>query len=110
MDAINRVPTEPIVHPIAFFPILYYNRDMADNIIEIECPGCHASLWVDVDKKVVAQHKKTKKTSFSSFDDLLVKEKEKKQKVEERFSMARELEQAKKKKAEEIFKKSLGEK
>jgi hypothetical protein len=29
-----------------------------ENIIEIECPGCHANLWVDVEKKVVVDHKK----------------------------------------------------
>jgi len=80
------------------------------NIIEVECPVCHASLWVDTEEKVVVQHKKTKKKSFASFDDLLVKEKTKKEKVEERFLMAKDLEQAKKKKAEEIFKKSFNEK
>jgi hypothetical protein len=80
------------------------------NIIEIECPGCHASLWIDADKKVVIQHKKTKRKNLASFDDLLSKEKEKKEKVEERFSMAKELEEAKKKKAEKIFKKSLKDK
>ena len=78
------------------------------NIIEIECPDCHTSLWVDVDKKIVVQHKKTKKKNASSFDDLLTKEKQKKEQVDERFLMARDLEQAKKKKAEEIFQKSLG--
>jgi hypothetical protein len=79
------------------------------NIIEIECPDCHSSLWVDVDKKVVVQTKKTRKKSFASFDDLLLKEKEKKEKVDERFLMAKDLEQAKKKKAEEIFKKSFND-
>jgi len=79
------------------------------NIIEIECPECHSNLWVDIEKKTVVQHKKTKKKSFSSFEDLLVKEKSKKEKVEERFLMAKDLEEAKKKKAEEIFKKSFKE-
>lgn len=79
------------------------------NIIEIECPECHASLWVDTDTKVIVQHKKIKKTTTASFDDLLLKEKVKKEKVDERFLMAKDLEQAKKKKAEEIFKKSLGQ-
>jgi len=77
------------------------------NIIEIECPDCHSSLWVDVDSSVVVQHKKTVKKTFASFDDLLLKEKKKKETVEERFMSAKELEQAKKKKAEEIFKKSF---
>lgn len=78
------------------------------NIIEIECPECHSNLWVDVDTKTIVQHKKVKKTNTASFDDLLLQEKVKKEKVDERFSMAKDLEKAKKKKAEEIFNKSLG--
>ncbi|MCI0470645.1 MAG: hypothetical protein L0Y73_03200 [Candidatus Aminicenantes bacterium] len=78
-------------------------------LIEIECPVCHADLWVDVEKREVLQHKKTKKRSFASFDDLLLQEKVKKEKTEERFLSAKELEQAKKKKAEEIFEKSFKE-
>lgn len=77
------------------------------NIIEIECPGCHGTIWVDVEKRVAVKHEKTKKKNFVSFDDLLVKEKQKKETTEERFLMAKDLEQAKKKKAEEIFIKSL---
>ncbi len=79
------------------------------NIIEIECPDCHCNLWVDVDTKAVVQRKKTKKKNFVSFDDLLVKEKKKKETVDERFLMAKDLEQAKKKKAEELFNKSFEE-
>ncbi|MCP5050036.1 MAG: hypothetical protein GY940_22915, partial [bacterium] len=66
------------------------------NIIEIECPDCNSSLWVDVEKKAVIQHKKTEKKKMSSLDELLLKEKEKKAKVDERFLMAKDLEQAKK--------------
>lgn len=80
-----------------------------DNLIELECPECHAALWVDLDRKIVVQHKKTTKKNSSSFDDLLVQEKKKKETVEERFLMARDLEEAKRKKAEEIFKKSMGQ-
>jgi len=81
-----------------------------ENIIEIECPGCHINLWVDVEKKVVVQHQKSKKKNFSSFDDLLLQEKHKKESVDERFLMAKDLEQAKKKKAQEIFEKSFKDK
>ena len=77
------------------------------NIIEIECPNCHSNLWINVDKKVTIQHKKTSKKNAESFDTLLMKEKEKKEKVDERFLMAKELEEEKKKKAEDIFKKSI---
>ena len=76
-------------------------------IIEIECPHCHSNLWVDSEKKTVIQHEKTKKKNFESFDSLLKKEKEKKEKADERFILAKELEKEKKKKAEAIFKKSL---
>ena len=77
------------------------------NIIEIECPECHSNLWVDVDTKTIVQHEKVKKTNTASFDDLLLKERVKKEKADERFLMAKDLEKAKKKKAEEIFKRSL---
>jgi hypothetical protein len=80
------------------------------NIIEVECPGCHSSLWVDVEKRVVIDHKKPQKKTQKGFDDLLLKEKEKKSKFEERFSAAQHQEQAKKKKAEEIFSNSLQDK
>jgi len=80
------------------------------NLVEIECPHCHHSLWVDADKKIVIQQKKSKKKSIKSFDTLLQKEKEKKEKADERFIMAKELEQEKKRKAEDLFKKSMKEK
>lgn len=76
-------------------------------IIEIECPECHGVLWIDVDANTVVQHSKSRKKNFSSFDDLLLKEKEKKEKADERFLMAKELEETKKKKAEELFNKSF---
>jgi len=82
---------------------------MAD-IIELKCPYCHANLWIDTESKNIIDHKKSLKKNFSSFDDLLNKEKEKKQKVDERFILAKKLEKAKKKKAEELFNRSLEDK
>jgi len=79
-----------------------------EKIIEVTCPRCKASLWVDVGKKEVVQHKKGEK-QLSSFEDLLAKEKKKKESTEETFDSARKLEEAKKKKAEEIFKRSFEE-
>lgn len=78
-----------------------------DNLIEIHCPVCHASLWVDADKKNVVQHKKSKRKTISSFEELLNKEKQKKEAVDERFSQAKSLEQAKKKKAAEFFEQTI---
>ena len=81
-----------------------------DSLIEIECPLCHASLWVDVKQKSVVQHKKSGHKATSSLEELLNKEKEKKEKSDERFLQARELEQIKKKKAAEFFDKTIKEK
>jgi len=79
-------------------------------LIEIECPVCHANLWVDTDKKNVVQHKRSEKKNLSSFEELLNKEKQKKEAVDERFSQAQSLEQAKKKKAAEFFEQTIKEK
>jgi len=77
--------------------------------IEIQCPICHASLWVDAEAKQVIQHKRSEKKVHSSFEDLLTREKQKKEAVDERFSQAKSLEQAKKKKAAEFFEKTIKE-
>jgi len=79
-------------------------------MIEIECPICHANLWVDTDKKNVVQHKRSEKKTLASFEELLSKEKQKKAAVDERFSQAQSLEQAKKKKAAEFFEQTIKEK
>ena len=79
-----------------------------ENIIEVTCPKCNSSLWIDVDKREVVQHKKGKK-QLSSFEDLLAKEKKKKESTEETFNSAQKLEKAKKKRAEEFFNKSFEE-
>jgi Zn-finger nucleic acid-binding protein len=81
-----------------------------EKMIEIECPVCHANLWVDADKKNVVQHKRSEKKNLSSFEELLNKEKQKKEAVDERFSQAQSLEQAKKKKAAEFFEQTIKEK
>ncbi len=78
-----------------------------EKIIEVICPKCNSKLWIDVENKVVVQHKKSKR-SKSSFEDLLEREKKKKESTEETFQTASELEKAKKKKAEEIFNKNFG--
>jgi hypothetical protein len=79
-------------------------------MIEVECPVCHAKLWVDAEKNNVVQHKRSEKKQLSSFEELLTKEKQKKEAVDERFSQARSLEQAKKKKAAEFFDQTIKEK
>jgi Zn-finger nucleic acid-binding protein len=81
-----------------------------EKIIEVQCPICHGSLWVDAEAKQVVQHRRSEKKVHSSFEDLLSREKQKKEAVEERFSQAKSLEQAKKKKAAEFFEQTIKEK
>jgi uncharacterized protein YbaR (Trm112 family) len=78
-------------------------------MIEVECPVCHGKLWVDTEKKCVVQHKRSEKKQHSSFEELLGKEKEKREAADERFLQARSLEQAKKK-AAELFDQTIKEK
>ncbi len=82
---------------------------MADPI-EVLCPVCHASLWIDAETRQVLQHQRSEKKVHSSLEDMLSKEKQKREAADERFSQARSLEQAKKKKAEEFFAKTLKDK
>ncbi len=81
-----------------------------EKLIEVHCPICHGSLWVDVEAKQVVQHKRCEKKVHSSFEDLLDREKQKKETVDERFTQAESLEQAKKKKAAEFFEQTIKEK
>jgi hypothetical protein len=103
----NYFPRQP---SLLKFARRWFRIESVDNLIEIQCPHCHASLWVDVEKKNVVQHKRSEKKTVSSFEELLTKEKEKKEAVDERFSQAKSLEQAKKKKAAEIFEQTIKEK
>ncbi len=76
-------------------------------IIKTECPSCHEELWVDSETEKVIQHKKSEKKNFSSFEDLILGEKKKKEQADEKFELARKLKEEKKRQAEEIFKKSF---
>ena len=76
-------------------------------VVQIECPDCHASIWVDLETQTIVQHKKQKKKKTASFDSLLLKEKEKKEKAEVRFKAASELEKEKKRRAQDLFEKSI---
>jgi len=81
-----------------------------EELFELECPACRCRIWVDSRDKTVVEYKRSEKMTHSSLEDLLLKEKEKKEKVEERFKKADELQKAKKRQAEEIFLRSLQKK
>ncbi len=95
--------------PRLHFPLFSITMQVMEDIFEIDCPVCRCRLWVDSGDKRVIDHKRSEKRVNSSLEELLLKEKEKKEKVEERFKKAGELEKAKKKQAEELFFQSMKE-
>jgi len=78
-------------------------------INKILCPVCHHILWVDENQKVI-KHERSRQRRERSLDRLIEKEKEKREKFDETFLSARELEKKKKQEAEDIFKNALKDK
>ena len=78
----------------------------ASHVFQVECPCCSAKLWIDpVTKKVLESEKAEKKKG--SLDDLLLKEKKKREEVDRRFAATAELAKEKQKKAKEKFEKAF---
>lgn len=78
------------------------------NLIQVSCPGCSTILWVDPLTQSVIKTEKGKKAK-GSFDDLLMKEKKKKEQADRRFESTAELEKKKKKAAEDQFAKAFSQ-
>ncbi len=82
------------------------NQKKKKEVFQLPCPCCGTLLWIDpISRKVMQFEKKAKKKG--SLDDLLLKEKKKKQEFERKFQATAELEREKRKKAQEQFKKAL---
>jgi len=72
------------------------------NLIKVSCPDCRTILWVDPLTQTVIKSEKAKK-KMGSLDELLIKEKKKKEEVDRRFKSTAELEKKKKRAAEDQF-------
>jgi len=75
-------------------------------IFSIYCPVCRSVLWIDSITKVVVKHEKGKKEE-SSLDDLLLKEKRRKEEFTRKLEATAEIGKGKKEKAKEKFKKAF---
>lgn len=75
-------------------------------VFRIECPGCRKVLWVDPVTHQIIRSEKGKRTK-GSLDDLLVKEKKKREEFERKFEATSEMQKERKEKAREIFEKAL---
>jgi hypothetical protein len=79
-----------------------------EGVFLVKCPCCHAKLWIDSGTETVldAERGKAKK---GSLDDLLVKEKKKKEEVDRKFAATAVLAKERQQKAREKFEKALTE-
>jgi len=77
-------------------------------VFEVICPCCQTVLWVDgVSREVVKTERHAAKKK-GSLDDLLEKEKKRRDEFERKFEATAELERQKREKAKETFEKALG--
>jgi hypothetical protein len=79
-----------------------------DAVFEVVCPCCHSVLWVDAVSREVVKTEKHAARKKGSLDELLEKEKKRRDEFERKFEATAELERQKKEKAKEAFEKALG--
>jgi uncharacterized Zn finger protein (UPF0148 family) len=77
-------------------------------VFEIVCPCCQSIIWVDGISREIVQTEKRTARKKSSLDDLLQKEKKRKDEFDRKFEATAELERQKKERAKEAFEKALG--
>jgi hypothetical protein len=75
-------------------------------VFRIQCPGCQKVLWIDAVTQHVIKTERGKRKK-GSLDDLLVREKKKREGFERKFEATSEMQKEKKEKAREIFEKAL---
>jgi hypothetical protein len=75
-------------------------------VFRIQCPGCQKVLWIDPVTQEVIRTEKGKREK-GSLDDLLVREKKKREGFERKFEATSEMQKQRKEKAREIFDKAL---
>ncbi len=78
-------------------------------VFQIICPCCQSRLWTDPVTQGVIQFEKKGGKKKESLEELLQKEKKRKDEFERKFEATAELGKKRKEKAEESFKKALNE-
>lgn len=77
-------------------------------VLKVECPNCHSSLWVDPVAKAVIKSERGKKKK-GSLDELLLKEKKRRVGFDRKFEATAELEKTRLKNVLEKFEKAYTE-
>ncbi len=78
-----------------------------EGLYSIHCPCCRARLWIDPLSREVVKSERAGK-SKSSLDDLLAREKHKKETMDRKFSSTAELARKKKAEAHDKFAQAFG--
>jgi uncharacterized protein with PIN domain len=77
-------------------------------VFSVDCPHCHSVLWIDsFTQEVIKSEKGQRKTE--SLDELLLKEKKRKDEFERKFEATAELEKKRREKIKEKVEKALSE-
>lgn len=76
-------------------------------VYQLLCPRCHSALWIDPVTQEVIQFEKKGKKKKGSLEELLLKEKKKKDGFDRKFQATAEMEKEKRKKAKEKFEKAI---
>jgi len=77
-------------------------------VFSVDCPHCRSVLWIDpFTREVIKSEKGKRKTE--SLDELLLKEKKRKDEFERKFEATAELEKKRREKVQEKVEKALSE-
>ncbi len=82
-------------------------ENQEEGLFSIQCPCCRARLWVDPLNREVVQSERAGKPK-SSLDDLLAREKQKRETMDRKFSSTAELARRKKAEAQDKFAQAFG--
>jgi len=77
-------------------------------VFQVTCPCCHSVLWIDPGIREVIRSEKGKRKK-ESLEELLSREKKRKEEFERKFEATAELEKKKKEKIKDEFEKALSE-
>ena len=80
------------------------NQD--DQVFPVQCPCCHARIWIDASAREVIKSEKAPRKK-SSLDDLLKIEEKKRKGADQKFLSTAELERKKKQEAKDKFARAI---
>ncbi len=84
------------------------SEDKKTAVFEVVCPCCQSVLWVDAVSRQIVRTEKHAAKKKGTLDELLEKEKKRKEGFDDKFEATAELERQKKEKAREAFDKAIG--